>query len=373
MQTPIKVLMLIDQLFGGGAQEYLYQLVKNLDRTEVEFVVVTLRSGGYYLKKLEDANIRVIALSHRTNLLTIPIQLFRLLSLARKEKFDLCHSFLEGAFVISLFLSFGLRIPLLHSVLAYRFQARRWYYPLMALSWPLVNCYVTFYDPDKFEQLGIPKDRIQRIEVAIDVSRPQADRVALADNSSLGITGNPLVVSVGRLHPHKGHEYAIRAWKSVIRELPDARLAIVGEGDDEGRLKRLVSIMGLEDTIVFTGYLQYLESFFKRATIYVRTSLNEGVNLTTMLAMRVGVPTIGFRNPDVKEIINDGVSGLLVPYKDEVGLADGIIRLSKDTDLQQRLSDAARTTVQQYHNLAETVENYKKLYHAIVPSAKQDM
>lgn len=373
MEKPIKVVVLIDQLFGGGAQEYLYQLVKHIDRKDIEFVIVALRSGGYYFKRLEDANIRVIVLGHRTNLLTIPKKLFTLFSLARKERFDMCHSFLEGAFVVSLFLSLGLRIPLLHSVLAYRFQTKRWYYPLMALSWRLVDFYVTFYDPDKFEKMGIPADRIRQVEVAIDAPQPQGNPAEVIEKRFLRISGNPLVVSAGRLHPHKGHEYAIRAWKNVVMEFPTARLAIVGEGDDEERLKRLVSSLGLDDTIIFTGYLQDLESFFQHSTIYLRTSLNEGVNLTTILAMRTGLPSIGFRNEDVKEIIVNEVSGLLVPYKDDVALAAGIIRLIKDADLQRRMSAAAKTTVQQHHDLVKMVDSYRKLYYSLASTTKHGM
>ncbi|MBW8012555.1 MAG: glycosyltransferase family 4 protein [Chloroflexi bacterium] len=219
----------------------------------------------------------------------------------------------------------------------------------------------------------IPKDhpallrkKIKVASVAIDLDAEFAldsnnQHAELPDDIS---TGDPMVISIGRLHPDKGHEFAIQAWAQVIREMPAAKLSIVGKGKDELRLKKLTQSLDLTDQVVFISYLESLAPLFQHADIYLAPSINEGTNLTSMQAMAAGLAVIGFNNEVDYEIIRHGQNGILVAQKNVQELAQAIIKLSKDKILRSKLEHNARQTINQIYHLQDVISYHQQIYTA---------
>jgi glycosyltransferase involved in cell wall biosynthesis len=366
MANAIHVLIVIDNLGTGGAQEFVYQLYGRLARDTFECTVCALRSGGVYREKIEALGIPVYVLAPNRSLFSLPAAIINLWRLLRSGRYDVVNILLQGSFAITTPLARLERIATVHSIMAARAQLRRWYFSLISWYQRWVDLYVTPI-PKELTEAGVQEHKIKLVEVTVDLTemlKVQHDAQLVIEPFDL-TDAYPVALSIGRLHPDKGHEFAIRAWPLVLNEWPRARLLIVGDGDDEPRLKALAGRLGLSDSVIFAGYRPNLADLFARADVFLRTSVNEGVNLTTIQAMAAGLPTIGFKNPAPKEIINQGVNGIIVPLGDEVALGHAILSLSSDKDLMHRLGRTGRVKVTDYYDINHVVCFYANLYAAL--------
>jgi len=152
----------------------------------------------------------------------------------------------------------------------------------------------------------------------------------------------PLLVSWSRLRRYKSVDVAIRAFAAVRRELPAARLEIMGRGPDEARLRRLVRRLGLEDGVTFRGFLPWSELVrtLHRAHVFLNPSPKEGWGLTVVEANRCGLPVVASDAPGLRDSVRDGVTGDLVPYGDAEAFARAALRLLADPAAWQDRSEA---------------------------------
>jgi GalNAc-alpha-(1->4)-GalNAc-alpha-(1->3)-diNAcBac-PP-undecaprenol alpha-1,4-N-acetyl-D-galactosaminyltransferase len=157
--------------------------------------------------------------------------------------------------------------------------------------------------------------------------------------------GRPTVVAVGRLVEQKGLDILLSAWASVIRQLPDWKLALVGDGPLASQLQALARELGIEKGVEWLGYVADPFPLFRGAKLFVMTSRFEGTPNSLLEAMACGLPSvISNASPGPCELIGYGESaaGLIVPVEDAESTADAIIRLARDHTLRRRLGDAAR-------------------------------
>jgi len=150
---------------------------------------------------------------------------------------------------------------------------------------------------------------------------------------------------VGRIcseERYKGHERLIEIWRSVRASVPGARLLVVGDGDDRARLERSVEAAGLSDVIRFAGHLGDTElvSLYRSCAFFVMPSANEGFGLVYLEAMQAGKPCIGVHG-SADEILEQGVSGLVVDADSREALLHAIVQLFTDADLRDRMGAAA--------------------------------
>lgn len=135
----------------------------------------------------------------------------------------------------------------------------------------------------------------------------------------------PIIVSVGRLKPHKGMFELIEAFSMLKHEI-DARLVILGEGDDRSRLEGLIDRLGLEDDIALLGFMDNPFSFMKHADLFVLASHFEGLPNVLIQALALGVPVVATDSPGgVRELLGDGKYGRLVPLHRREMLAQGMM------------------------------------------------
>jgi glycosyltransferase involved in cell wall biosynthesis len=366
MSDPTQVLIVIDHLGAGGAQEFVCQLCEYAPPDRFQISVYALRSGGVYFERLAALGVAVKVLAPGRSLIYLPLITARLLLALRSGHYHLVHTILQGAFAIATPLSHLARIPTLHSIMATRRQLQGWYFPLLTRLQRWVSLYATPI-PSELISSGIDRDKIKLVEVTANIVpllSVRHDSDLLLAPYDLADT-YPVVMSIGRLHPDKGHEFAVRGWPAVAAHWPKARLLIVGTGEDELRLKRIANEIGVSNSVIFAGYRSDLTDLLTRADIILRTSINEGVNLTTIQAMAAGVPVIGFAAPVPKELITHRVNGLLASWCDPAALAAAIDELSGDDVLRQNLRAAGRNAVRDYYDIHKVIAFYEAAYTAI--------
>lgn len=369
MTRPIPVLIVIDHLHTGGAQEFVWQLCCHTPRDQVQISVCALRAGGIYSLRLKSININVIELAPSKEKRWLPVIAFKAARLIFEKRYAIIHTFLENSFTLCSPLARMSGIPTLHTIVAIQKQSPSWYFPLMNIYQRFVLAYLSFHPPES-HRFGIQPHKIRAVEMAINIEEFLAiERDPFQELSKIPLEPSNLVItSIARLHPDKGHEYLIRAWPRVLEYLPEARLLIVGEGEDQLRLQTLIDELGMKCTIYMPGYRADIKEILQRTNIFVRPSINEGVNLITIQAMATGLPAIGFRTDAPKEIIVPNHNGVLVSLQNIDALADAIIHLGSRADLRTRYGLNAREGVRDYYDANHIFEYYLKLYKMITKS-----
>src|SRR5207245_7362088 len=137
----------------------------------------------------------------------------------------------------------------------------------------------------------------------------------------------PVVAVVGRLSPEKGQAYFVDAMAAVARAVPGAQGLIVGDGQEEGRLRAKVAAMELDGAIGFAGYRRDMDRIYAAIDLLVLPSLSEGLPNVVLEAMAHGRPVIATRVGGVPEVIDDGVIGWLVAAADAPALARATLTL----------------------------------------------
>ena len=212
---------------------------------------------------------------------------------------------------------------------------------------------------------GVPADRTVTVHEGIDVAHVvMAPAVNVHETFWLPHHA-PIVGNVAALEPHKGQRHLIEAAHLVIREMPDARFVILGEGSEREHLERQVREYHLEKHVLLPGFRVDVLGCIKGFDLFVMSSVTEGLGTSLLDAMACLRATVATRAGGIPEVVEDGVTGLLVPPRDHAAMAQAIIRLLKDERLRRRMGQegyarvADRFTVERM--VAETAGVYARV------------
>ncbi|WEH32709.1 glycosyltransferase family 4 protein [Streptomyces sp. AM 4-1-1] len=174
------------------------------------------------------------------------------------------------------------------------------------------------------------------------------------------------VVAAGRLHKVKRYDLLVRAFAEVVEVRPDWRLRVYGGGDASGNERRaldaLVSRLGLDDHVFLMGSVHPMEAEWPKGSVAAVTSDRESFGMTIVEAMRCGLPVVATDCPHgPREIIDDGVDGVLVPTGDQHAVAKALLSLIDDDGLRLRLGRAALTAAERF-DPARIAERHERLF-----------
>jgi len=192
------------------------------------------------------------------------------------------------------------------------------------------------------------RDDLVRRGVAADrvvVIHPGVDSKAYQPDPATPRAPHPTFLYLGRLKRYKGVEFAIRAVAVARKIRPDIMLDICGQGDDRLRLERLAAEHRVNDAVRFLGYVSEEEKrrLLRRAWAVVFPSPKEGWGITNVEAAACGTPSLSSDSPGLRESVQDGVTGYLVPHGDVLKLGARMAALAAGPSLVERLGHAART------------------------------
>lgn len=164
----------------------------------------------------------------------------------------------------------------------------------------------------------------------------------------------PLVLSVGRLDPGKGHVALVQAFHDVTRELPAAKLLICGQpsyqGPYEFELRRRIVELGLEGNVTLAGQRSDIRSLMRCSDVFCLPTELDPCPLVFLEASAEGLPSVAYHSGGVPELISHGQTGLLSYPRNQEALARNLLRVLKDRDLAQRLGQRAKlTALEKFH------------------------
>jgi len=212
---------------------------------------------------------------------------------------------------------------------------------------------------------GVPADRTVTVHEGIDIDHVRAAPPVNVHEAFWLPRHAPVVGNVAALVPHKGQRHLIEAAHLVVQRMPDARFLILGEGELRETLERLVREYHLEKHVLLPGFRTDVLGCMKSFDLFVMSSVTEGLGTALLDAMACGKAIVATRTGGIPEVVDDGVTGRLVPPRDHGAMATAILTLLADATLRSRMGDAglarvgARFSVERM--VAETAAVYARV------------
>jgi glycosyltransferase involved in cell wall biosynthesis len=378
---PIRILFISHRSDWGGAQNCLYLLLKGLDRSQFEPLVVLPREG-VFRDKLQKLGIRTIISEfyqwigigvEKKFSNTISASVDRLVSVIRDESIDIVFTntsvVVDGAIAASL-----CQVPHIWHVLE------------MLSSDPVLIPFIEL--PDTFSILNLLSSQIIAVSIAVkkDIQRfvltnkikvihTGFDAVptehAIANKLSLfGVHQNtPIISFVGELSKRKGILTLIDAVPRVLSKKPEARFVIVGRDAGEGveaEIKQKIEEYQIEQAVSLLGFREDVPAILDNSDIFVLSSLSDPLPVVVLEAMAHHLPVIATRSGGAEEMVSEGETGLLVPPNDAIGMSGAILKLLSEPEHLQVLGRAGKARLNAMFSYKKSIEEFENLFLSTV-------
>ena len=344
----IRVVELLATGTNGGAQEHLYGLMSRIDQSRFDVSVVSL-SGGSAVRKLERAGFDVVVIDEPDDAVAVGALVAHLID-ARP---DILHNHMYraesvGTRAAMALAGAGYRRPyVVSTVHSSRIRSTEDREHLRDLT-PHMDQLIAV--SKAIERKLVEEERVQTpvrlIYNGVDLSRYDDQQPCCTLHEEFGMEpGSQIVGVVARLEPEKGHPTLLEAWPTVLREVPDAYLLIVGEGSRRETLEAQARDLRIAHRVVFTGRRDDVPAVTAALDVAVLPSYREAQGLSILEAMALSRPVVASNVGGIPEMITNGVTGLLVPPHDADALAGSIIRLLRDHPYADTLGRAGHDQV----------------------------
>lgn len=224
---------------------------------------------------------------------------------------------------------------------------------------------------DRLAADGIPRAKIAIVHDGVDVERIAALEPANVHAAFYLPTQAPIVGNVAALAAHKGQQDLIEAAALVVRDVPDARFVIVGDGDLREPLARQIRDKRLERHIFLAGFRPDVLELTRGFDVFAATPIHEGMCLPLVDAMAAGKPAVATRAGGIPEVMLDGVTGFLVEPRDHAAMAARLVTLLKDDELRRRMGDAAFARARQVFTIEAMVAGTQAVYDVVTTIPKR--
>jgi glycosyltransferase involved in cell wall biosynthesis len=381
MARPIRILTVIDDLRAAGAQRVVAEEVLAFTPDRVQFDVVTLADspGTSLAPELARRGIRIWRLPGRG--LVDPRRLGRLTRVIRRTRPDLVHSQLEYANILGPLaarLAGRPTVASLQNVAVHQDKAATLKRLLEGVVLRALAARVIVVASSAVEESSrnfhLPKHALVAIPNAIDLRRTRLpdgfDRAAKRQQLGLGARG-PLICTVARLHPDKGHRFLFQAAERLTEQYPEAVFALVGRGDEEQELRAQASASAAAERIQFLGERSDVPEILASSDLFVLPSLNEGLSIAMLEAMAVGVPVVATDVGGASDILITGQTGWLVPSGDPTALADAIGDALSHPERARAYAERARAMVETDFSIETHARRLEALYRQVLAESSK--
>jgi glycosyltransferase involved in cell wall biosynthesis len=347
-RSRIRVVEVLATGTNGGAQEHVYGLMSRLDTSRFDATVISL-SAGSAIRKLERSGFPVTLIDEHDDASAVAALAAHL---ARLQP-DVVHTHMYRADVIATkavlaMTSAGNPRPYLVSTVhssrirsADDRETLRCLTPemdqLIAVSQAIVAKIAD-------ERPGLAP--VELIYNGVDLRRYDDQQPASDLREQYGMEpGSKIVGVVARLEAEKGHQTLIDAWPYVLRHVPDAYLFIAGEGSMRDAIEARARANRVAHRVVFTGRRDDIPAVTAAFDVAVLPSHREAQGLSILEAMALSRPVVASDVGGIPEMVEDGVTGMLVPHDQPQALASAIVRLLRDPELAATIAKAGHDLV----------------------------
>ena len=369
---PVKrVLHIIDSLHLGGAQEVVLNLA-TCGSARFRHEVATMHGQGIYWDRLRRAGVKVHSLSpHKLLPLYLASIPWRLLV----DRPDILHCHLIPSNIIAKPLGALLGVPVVinhdHTndtrradsrlLLALDRFSNRFASHIVAVSASCRDFLIT--------RESIPANDVTLVPNAIDLRR-FSPSTAMRDQAriELGLPASARVVAgVGRLNPQKNFALFLDIAAQLAPRFPGLHFILAGDGPEEKMLREKAAALGIADRVTFSGYVADTRLVYLAADVLLMPSRYEGLPMTLLEAMAMGLPVVASQLDGIAEVIGDGREGFLVPSDDASLFVERTAALLQDVELSSRIAQNARAKIEASFSVERMTSAVEEIYDRFLP------
>ncbi len=362
----LNVMQMTDVTGRGGAEKALVDLALHLDRRRFNVSVCATRSAGNYQHLLDAAGVPSLILERNSR--WDAAKLGGLVRVLRQKRIHVLHTHLFGSNTWGRLLGklAGVPVIIAHEHWSSKAEREVW---VDRLLYHLSDRIIVPSQASKtlvMEMEHIPERYLSVVYNGVNMAQfaPQDDA---AVREELGLAPDAMVIgSVGRLSTDKGgQDGLIRAVAAVHQTHPQVRLVFVGDGPLRVGLEALVFELGMSEIVRFTGQRADVSRLLGAFDIFVLPSLREALPIAVIEAMAMRLPVVAARIGGIPEVVEDSVTGRLVPPGDEAALVAVLAQLVADPALVARLGTAGQAHVQSRFTVEQMVGRVGQLYEEL--------
>ncbi len=340
----------------GGLERVLAGLASNTDRSNCEMTFVALRDEGRFADEIRNtgAMVKTLGAMNRWQMVKSLKNFFR------DRSVDVVHTHNIYPHLYGTIAARLAGVPVVINTRHGQRIGQDWKSRMifrLASTW--VDRIVAVSDDAAalcVEKDGIPSSKVLRIWNGIDAS----------DFAFRGSSGKPLAVCVARLAPEKDLATLIRAIAIASQSVPALQLRIIGDGEMRSHLKRLVCELSISEKVEFLGERENVPELLGTCGFYVSSSLSEGISLTILEAMAVGLPVIATNVGGNPEIVVEPETGMLVKVANPECLAKAMVQMCQRSSSWGAMGQAGRKRVTDYFGVRMMANQYQSLYQDLL-------
>jgi len=363
----IKVVHCVDTMDQGGLEQIVRLLVQESDPSKFEPEVWCIASGGEMADQLvsDGHTVRVLGLRTYHN----PWNVLKLAFLFIRHRPTVIHSHIYYASTISRIAAKIAGVPVIlahmHNVYT-QYKKRNLWIDRLLSHWSdrVICCSKAVWD-FVVQKEGIQPDKAVIVYNGINQDRFSLPFDAAKLKSSIGLKqGDLVIIKVALLMPKKGHKNLFDALDLLAKDIPRVRCLLVGHGsaEDEEDLKEYARKLKLDDHVIFLGARRDVADLLRIADLFVLSSLTEGLPLCILEAMAAGLAVVATDVGGVKEILEDNVTGLIVPPQDSRALYKAIKQLMGDPIKAKQMGEKGLGLVAKKFSSREMVKKMEQIY-----------
>jgi glycosyltransferase involved in cell wall biosynthesis len=373
MSRPYRVLHVIDSLALGGAQVVLENLLTHADRSRFAPETACLHGRGVFWDRIKGTGWPVHSLSfHRY----FPSYVPALLGLALARRYDVVHCHLLASNLIAKPIATfaGVPVRINHDHCNDKVADSRRRAPAADTWANRFSTHVCAVSESTRQFLiqheGVPEERTTTIHNGIDLAifQPRPERRAAA-RARWNLPAEAFVVGgIGRLSYQKNFALFLETAAQVLERHPSARFVIAGTGEDDAALRAQAAQLGLGDRLQFLGFVGDMTALYPALDLLLLTSRYEGLPITILEAMAVGIPIVASRLDGMLEILRDGEDAALVPPGESDAFAARVCELIAQHALARRYADAALAKARAHHSAEGMTRAVEAIYLKYLPA-----
>jgi glycosyltransferase involved in cell wall biosynthesis len=354
----INVLHIVFSLKIGGLEKFVLDLSSNYS-TDINPCIVCLDEAGDL--GVTGPHIDIYYLSNDSTSLTWKI--FKFLLLIRKLDFDIIHTHNLAAHHYGAIASYIYRKPLIHTKHGKYYPTKMTMKFLERFSFYFTKILVGVSEDIK--ESYIRTTACSREKVTTILNGINVDNFVTNKNMN---DSNPFVNIgiVARLSAEKDHRTLLHAFKIALDLMPNIILTIVGDGPEEENLLNYVQDHGLKNSVIFLGKRLDVPQILSTLDIFVLSSVTEGVPISLLEAMAACLPCIATNVGGNPEVVEDGVTGYLVPAENPQMIAEKLLILANDRSLRISMGLSGNERVKKLFSISTAASKYEKLYKSVL-------
>lgn len=363
----MRVMQVIPTSGPGGAETVVSSLCTALSRLGIGVVAVSSGDQPYLFDKLESLGVDTVRLSPGNGRPLVR----EIIGTYRRFRPDIVQSHMFDASVPAALAGIICRVPVVVTAHSTVYELDTWkrraINPILGrLASGLVA--VSNAVAEAFVAAGVPHRKVTRIYNGVDVTRFNGPR----DNGlrqELGIgDGGPVVGMIANIRPAKDHALLIRSTSQVVRRIPGMHLVLAGDAGpaDIAGLERLAATFGVADRVHILGLRDDVPAILRSLDLFALASKIEGLPVSIIEAMAAGRPVVASEVGGVRELVEDGTTGFLVPPGNEEAMSDAIIRLLSDKEKLACFGRSAQRRAIDLFSVEAMATAYQSLYRELL-------